>query len=120
MKKTFLESTGFTEWVATQGKSWDRVLARLQRDLMADPDAGDVMPGCGGLRKIRAADPGRGKGKRGGVRVVNKNIPEAKWVFLLDVYDKDEKEDLTPAEKRTLTRLVATLKKEALDATNRK
>jgi hypothetical protein len=43
---------------------------RLQRLLMLDPEAGDVIPGTGGLRKLRFADERRGKGKRGGLRVI--------------------------------------------------
>ena len=87
--------------------------------MMADPDAGEVMPGCGGLRKIRVSDPNRGKGKRGGARVVYLHVPEADWVFLLDGYDKGEKDDLTPAEKKKLVKLVAALKAEALAAAKR-
>ena len=52
-------------------------LSALQRELMNDPESGAVMPGCGGLRKIRIADPGRGKGKRGGARVIYLHVPEA-------------------------------------------
>jgi hypothetical protein len=114
MKKSFVESTGFTEWIASQQESWDRVLAVLQQDLMKNPEAGDVMPGCGGLRKIRTGDPARRKGKRGGVRVIYLNIPEANWIYLIDVFDKGEKDDLTPAEKKALTRLVSAMKVEAI------
>ena len=64
MKSVFIESFEFTEWVTEY--LTDQGLAALQRDLLNHPDAGDVMPGCGGLRKLRIADPGRGKGKRGG------------------------------------------------------
>jgi hypothetical protein len=120
MKKTFVESTGFTEWVADRNEPWDKVLAELQQELMADPDAGDVMPGCGGLRKIRVPDPGRGKGKRGGARVIYLHVPEADWVFLLDGYDKGEKDDLSPAEKKALVKLVAELKAEAVEATRKR
>jgi hypothetical protein len=42
----------------------------LQLELMDNPTAGDVMEGTGGLRKLRQADPRRGKGKRGGLRVI--------------------------------------------------
>jgi hypothetical protein len=42
----------------------------LQNSLMANPEAGDVIEGTGGLRKIRQPDPRRGKGKRGGLRVI--------------------------------------------------
>ncbi|GDY06651.1 hypothetical protein LBMAG52_01370 [Planctomycetia bacterium] len=63
MKAVFIESSEFTEWVAECLP--DDAYAVLQQELMDQPDKGDVMPGCGGLRKVRTADPKRGKGKRG-------------------------------------------------------
>ena len=86
---------------------------------MANPELGDVMKGCGGLRKLRTADPRRGKGKRGGARVIYLYVPEAKWFFLLDVYGKDEKDDLSAGEKKELTRLAEELKKQAKAAIDR-
>ena len=77
------------------------------------------MPGCGGLRKIRIADPKRGKGKRGGARVIYLYVPEAKWFFMLDIYGKDEQDDLSPAQKKTLAQLINELKHQALAALRR-
>jgi hypothetical protein len=84
MKKTFIETGEFTEWV-TRYLS-DEVLVDLQRTLFGDPDTGSVMPGCGGPRKTRVADPRRGKGKRGGIRVIYLHVAEADVIFLMDVY----------------------------------
>jgi hypothetical protein len=75
---------------------------RLQQELLADPDRGDVIPGCGGLRKARVSQAGRGKGKRGGARVIYLNIPEANRIYMLTVYGKDEQEDLTSDQKKVL------------------
>ena len=80
---------------------------------MRNPYAGPVMPGCGGLRKIRFRDPGRGNGRRGGLRVVYLYLPEQSWLFLLDVYGKDEKDDLSSQEKTVLARLAARIKEAA-------
>jgi len=52
---------------------------------MKNPEAGDVIEGTGGLRKLRYGDPRRGKGKR-----------------LFTLYDKDEMTDLSPGEKKAL------------------
>jgi hypothetical protein len=112
MKATFVETTGFTESVCDLMA--DRAYARLQWALMDEPDAGKVMPGCGGLRKIRVADPKRGKGKRGGARVIYLHVPEAKRFYMLDVYDKDEKDDLSPDGKKELRALAEQLKAEAI------
>lgn len=74
----------------------------------AHPEAGDVMQGTGGVRKARLA--GRGKGKSGGYRIVHYygggDIP----VFLLTVFGKGEKANLTQGERNTLRQLTATLK----------
>src|SRR6516165_4902312 len=100
MQKLFIETTGFTREVTARLD--DQSYAAFQKRLMDAPDCGKVMPGCGGLRKVRLADLRRGKGKRGGYRVIYLHVPEAGWVLLLDLYEKGEKEDLTPAEKKAL------------------
>lgn len=63
----FVEAKVFTKRVAALGL--ENQLRELQLDLVANPEAGTVDPGTGGLRKVRMADPARGKGKRGGARV---------------------------------------------------
>ena len=78
----------------------------LQTILLENPEAGDVVPGAGGLRKLRFGDERRGKGKRGGLRVIYywwSSGPEF-WLFTL--YDKDEAADLTTAEKKAVRDLI--------------
>ena len=70
------------------------------------------MPGCGGLRKLRWSDPRRGKGKRSGLRVIYLNLPEHSRFILVDVYDKDDQEDLSSAERQILAGLARKLKEE--------
>jgi hypothetical protein len=94
----------------------DETYAALQHELMADPESGDVVKGCGGLRKARPVDPKRGKGKRGGARVIYLYVPEARWFFMLDIYGKGEKDDLNANEKKQLARLADRLKKQAMAA----
>jgi len=118
MKAVFIESTEFTEWVSEYLP--DEAYAGLQQELMDDPQKGAVMPGCGGLRKVRTADPKRGKGKRGGARVIYLYVPEAKWFFMLDIYDKDEQENLSPAEKKELAKLAEVFKQQAIAAIKRR
>jgi hypothetical protein len=66
----------------------------------ADPECGDVIRGIGGFRKVRVAR--KGMGKSGGARVVyiwhNERFP----VFLITVFPKDEKENLSMAERKAL------------------
>ena len=112
MKKTFIESSRFTNEV---GKLLDDdSLYALQNELMQDPERGAVMPDCGGLRKLRAADSRKRRGKRGGSRVIYLHVPEVDWIYLLDIYGKGEQEDLTPDEKKTLRRLAKLFKNEAI------
>ena len=117
MKAVFIESTEFTEWIAEFLP--DDAYAALQQELLDRPDKGDVMPGCGGLRKVRVAAPQRGKGKRGGSRVIYLYVPDAKWFFMLDIYGKDEQDDLSPDEKKLLAQMVNDLKQQAQAALRR-
>lgn len=69
----------------------------LQAMLMTEPESGDVMEGTGGLRKTRVPDPRRGKGKRGGLRVIYYWWSEGRQFWLFTLYGKDEVTDLTAA-----------------------
>jgi hypothetical protein len=112
MRATFYETNGFSQW--REDFLPDSAYSRLQRELMADPDLGDVMPGCGGLRKLRTADAKRAKGKRGGARVIYLHIPEAKCFYLIDIYGKDEQDDLSAAEKKEFGALARAIKVQAV------
>ena len=67
----------------------------LQTLLIENPKAGDVIRGTGGLRKIRYSDARRGKGKRGGLRVIYYWWLKGHQFWLFTLYDKDEAVDLT-------------------------
>lgn len=118
MKASFIETSGFTEWVAKNLP--DDAYAALQRVLMENPTAGDVMPGCGGLRKIRTPDPKRGKGKRGGARVIYFYVPETQQFLMVDGYGKDEQDDLSARERKVLSRLADAFRAEAKAAAERR
>lgn len=112
MRVVFIESSEFTEWVKEY--LTDEAFSLLQSDLLNDPESGAVIPGCGGLRKVRVGDPRRGKGKRGGIRVIYLHVPEADIVYLMDIYGKGEREDLSATEKKLLKSLALRYKQEAL------
>src|SRR5579862_5445179 len=100
----FLETPVFTKAV-TQLLSDDEYL-KLQRALIGRPTLGVVIPRTGGLRKARWGQEGRGKGKRGGVRVIY-FWHEGRFTFyMLAVFSKDEQEDLTRNQERILRQLV--------------
>mgnify|MGYP001566155209 CR=1 FL=1 len=107
----FIETSNFTKSIGEYLA--DESYREFQLSLILNPGIGKVMPGCGGLRKIRYGHPGKGKGKRGGLRIIYLFVPEQDWIFLLDIYGKEEKDDLTSEEKRVLTRLATRLKEAA-------
>jgi len=116
--KTFVETTAFSRW--RPGFLSDEDYAKLQQELVAAPQWGDVMPGCGGLRKLRIRDPKRQKGKRGGARVIYLHIAEVGQFLMLDVYGKDEKDDLAPAEKREFRELAREYRNQVIESHRRR
>lgn len=110
MKRTFIETPSFTKrWLALGFTDDD--LAELQQFLITNPDAGDTMVGTGGLRKVRYAFKGRGKS--GSARVCYVDFAAFEKTYLIQVFSKNEKANLTDAEKNAVKKAVAALKAEA-------
>jgi hypothetical protein len=84
----------------------------MQEELTARPDRGAVVPGLGGIRKARAANPGRGKGKRGGFRCLYLYLEVRRHIHLLYLLDKNEQEDLSEDQRRQLKEWVSEIKRE--------
>jgi mRNA-degrading endonuclease RelE of RelBE toxin-antitoxin system len=76
----------------------------LQYQLVARPDIGKLIPGSGGLRKMRWSMSGRGK--RGGIRVIYYWVVARDQILMLFVYPKSEQDDLTPTQLRALKRII--------------
>lgn len=104
----FIETTGFTVEV-NQRFGGDDGYADFQSELAAQPDKGDVIPGASPLRKLRWSDKRRGRGKRGGLRVIYIHIPDIHVLFMLDAYGKDEADDLSNEDKKALRMLAKQL-----------
>ena len=96
----FLEAPAFTRYVS--GYLTDDEYRELQNRMAAAPEHGAVIPGTGGFRKLRWTDPRRGKGRRGGLRVIYYYFPGEQQIWLITLYDKDEASDLTPKERQAL------------------
>jgi mRNA-degrading endonuclease RelE of RelBE toxin-antitoxin system len=98
----FVETPSFT-------RRWDDYFdddqySLLQAALMACPDAGDVIRGSGGLRKVRWAV--EAKGKRGGLRIIYYWMKSRTHIYFLTVYRKSEVTDPSSADVKVLREMV--------------
>jgi mRNA-degrading endonuclease RelE of RelBE toxin-antitoxin system len=96
----FFETPAFTRHVHRYLS--DDEYAAVQQFLAANPEAGDVMPGTGGFRKLRWGDERRGKGRRGGLRIIYYLLLGDQQIWLFTLFGKDEAADLTADQKRQL------------------
>lgn len=98
----FLETPVFTRQI--RDLVGDDQYRQLQETLVARPDAGDLIPRSGGLRKIRIAASGRGT--RGGARVIYYWIVGKDQIYMLLAYAKNAQDDLSEDQLKTLRALV--------------
>lgn len=105
--QTVIETKAYLAAAADAGMSEDE-RAAVVTQIAATPDAGAIMPGCGGARKLRVARPGTGKS--GGYRVITYfggvDVP----VFLITVFGKNERDNLTKGERNVLATMTKTLR----------
>ncbi len=85
----------------------DDAFRSFQHLLLERPEAGDVIAGTGGLRKVRFADERRQKGTRGGIRVIYYWWKAGAQVWLFTLYGKDVQDDLSAQQRKVLARLLA-------------
>ncbi len=109
MRRLFVLTPGFE-------KSWadmdlgDDELRELQNMLIEDPEAGDVIQGTGGARKVRI--PLEGRGKSGGGRVIYVDVVVREQIYLLMAYPKNVQTDLTSDQKKMVRKVVERIKEE--------
>lgn len=109
MKRSFVLTPGFEKsWAAMN--LGDDELRWLQSLLLEDPEAGDVIQGTGGARKVRV--PLEGRGKSGGGRVIYVDVVVRERIYLLLAYPKNMQADLTPEQKKLVRKLVEIIKEE--------
>ena len=107
MTRTFIQTKEFS-------RNWDNLgfndedLRLLELDIMKNPDKYPVMQGTGGLRKARVAL--ENKGKSGGARVCYVDFVFAETVYLITVYGKKEKDNLSKEERNEVKKLIEMLK----------
>ena len=88
----------------------ETVRKEMEAAIVANPRGTPVIPGTGGIRKLRWA--GSGRGKRGGIRTIYFYHAGPETIYMLTAYAKADRDDLTPDDKKALSRLVAAIKKE--------
>lgn len=107
----FITVIEFPKFLAQVGE----IISGDERDefvtyIAQNPEDGSVIPGTGGIRKIRWG--GKHKGKRGGVRIIYYFYNKTSPIFLLTMFGKNEKEDLTSDQKKQMMTLASILKSE--------
>lgn len=101
MNFTFVQPPSFAaEWERL--RLTDEDLQALERTINDDPDAGPVMRGTGGVRKLRFAPPSWNRGKSGATRVCYVAFIDLATVYLLALFPKNERSDLNAAERNFL------------------
>ena len=105
----FIEAPAFSRFLSEY--LTDESFREMQIFLIANPEAGDVIQGTGGFRKLRWLDSRRGKGKRGGLRVIYYLFADEQ-IWLLTLFDKNEATDLSAQQKKALKGLIG-VEKEA-------
>jgi hypothetical protein len=103
---TVLETEAFARAAKAAGISEEDRL-RIVTTIAENPRVGDLIPGTGGARKLRIAKAGRGK--RAGYRIITYYAAEDVPVFLLDIFAKGEKVDLSQAERNELRKALSTI-----------
>lgn len=103
MTRTFIQTSEFV-------KKWEHLglndddLRRLELEILKDPQAGTVIPGTGKLRKLRFAF--ENKGKSGSTRVCYVDFLLYETVYLITVYPKSEKDNLSKAERNEIKKMI--------------
>lgn len=110
MTAGFLEMSRFTRWVTEELS--DEEYVELQKLLAERPYAGALIPGCGGVRKLRFAVGGQNKGKRGGARIIYYYVEEPSLFLMIAGYNKNVTADLSPEAKRLAVQLTREFKAE--------
>ena len=115
MTRTFIQTNEFS-------KNWDNLgfddedLRLLELSILEDPEKYPIMKGTGGLRKARISLSR--KGKSGGARVCFVDFIFFETVYLITVYGKKEKDNLSNAERNQIKKMIEALKKTLWEVNN--
>ncbi len=110
MIRTFVETGIFKRLLDSIGDSG--LEKCIKDDILENPSCGAIISGTGGVRKFRVANAARGKGKRGGYRVLFLDLPKREVTYLMFIYDKDDLENISSEQKKSLKKIVERIKDE--------
>lgn len=108
MTRTFIQTSEFV-------KNWERLglrdsdLQRLELELLKNPKTGDIIQGTGKLRKMRFAF--EYKGKSGSARICYVDFEMRKTIYLITIYPKSEKDNLTREECNNIKKMIVKLER---------
>ena len=108
MRREFIETSVFQN--LAESEKIKELEKRVKDQILKNPDEGDIIQGTGGLRKIRIS--GDHSGKSGGYRVIYLDFPNKEKTYLLLIYKKNVKENLSQEQKQGLKKLVEAIKNE--------
>jgi hypothetical protein len=111
LQRTFVYAELFERALKGRKRSGE-ILEAIESELLKNPNCGDVVSGTGGVRKFRSEDFARGKGRRGGFRVLYLDLPHVARTHLIFLYDKGEADELSPEGKKRIHELVMEIKGE--------
>ena len=106
---TVVETPTYLTAAAKAGMTEAERVAAVDQ-IAADPQAGDIIPGGGGVRKVRVA--GRGKGKSGGYRILTYYLTDDEPVFLISVINKSKADNLSDAQKAVVKKVAKGIRDE--------
>lgn len=112
MKRLIIQTEIFSndlDTLITQNKLLSSDYEDLEKLLCNQPDSGALIPGTGGLRKMRLKSST--KGKRGGFRVCYFDFPEHEQLFFIVIYGKNEQENISQEDKAIFKKLIERIKK---------
>lgn len=112
MKRQIIQTTSFEDEIATliaKRKLKKEDFEDFKKNLVENPEQGDVIAGTGGIRKTRLKSTS--KGKRGGFRICYLHLEDRLILFLLFIYAKNEKENISQVEKNELKQIVEQIKR---------
>jgi hypothetical protein len=108
MRRLFFQTHLFSRKIDSRGGPG--LLLRIEEEILKNPEAGAVVAGTGGVRKMRIEDLERKKGKRGGYRVLYLDLADCQETYLITFYGKDEADNLSAEGKKLVSQIVAAIK----------